>query len=212
MKKASPIKKTTTDYNKKVIKGRSKKSKSTPSGGKFRHSDRIISALASRRVFNKEQRCEKKIIMGLAGILDKKIFGTTLLNMKKKNGTVNYEGQHVWLTSIGEANIDEDALKVPQTNDAMQAKIRNELIKGDKPRKIYDLLLDGQYHTRADLAATLDLPDNKSFGTYTSSLSKVTERNSLNKKQFRLQNMCFPFGRPCSPDPSKAYQEIIIEL
>lgn len=127
MKKASPINKT-TNTKKKIIKGRNKKIKSTASGGKS-HSDRIISALASRRVFNKEQRCEKKIIMGLAGILDKKVFSTTLLNTRKKNGAVDYKGEHVWLTSIGEANIDQDTLNVPQTNDAMQAKIRNELIK-----------------------------------------------------------------------------------
>ena len=68
------------------------------------------------------------------------------------------------------------------------------MIKGTKPREIFDLMLDGEWHSRDELADALNFPNNKSFGTYVSALSKVTERDT--DKKIRLIDMCFPFGRP----------------
>jgi len=67
------------------------------------------------------------------------------------------------------------------------------MIKGKKPREIFDVMLDGGWHSREELAEALNLPNNKSFGTYISALSKVVARDN---KKIRLADFVFPCGRP----------------
>lgn len=164
--------------------------KSTAGGGSSK--DRILQALASQAALNKEKP-DRRLIMGMAVMLNVRSFNTTLLDMKKKTGFIDYDRTSVWLTEKGRAHVGEDALAVPASNDAMQAKIRSEMIKGGKPRQIYDIMLDGEWYTRAELAEKMDVENNRSFGTYISALSKVVKRNG---KQIRLTDLSFPCGRP----------------
>ena len=154
--------------------------------------DRIVHAIASRVAMGEERPC-RKMIMGLALITSPRSFSTTLLNIKKKRGFVGYDRNSVWLTAAGRAYVGPASLAIPQSNDAMQDKIRENMVKGTRARKIYDLLLDGQWHTKAELAAMMNLENNKSFGTTVSSLSKIVERKG---GKIRLVDMAFPCGRP----------------
>ena len=154
--------------------------------------DRILQALASQASCG-NNKPERKVIMAMAVILNVRSFGTTLLDIKKKTGFIDYDKTSVWLTAEGKEHIGEAALAVPATNDAMQDKIRSEMIKGSMPRNIYDIMLDGEWHTRAELAENMGVDNNRSFGTYVSALSKVVERQG---KSIRLSELCFPCGRP----------------
>ena len=156
--------------------------------------DRIVSAVASRRAFG-ETKANRKLIMGLATILNKKSFDTTILNMKKKKNWIDYDKETVWLTKEGEEHVSPDALVVPKNNDDMQEKIRTDMLKGVKrPCEIFNLMLDGRYYTKADLAEAMGMENNKSFGTYMSTLSQVSEREG---GKIRLVDFVFPCGRPC---------------
>ena len=156
--------------------------------------DRILAAIASRQAIG-DVKPERKLIMGLAAITSTGSFGTTLLNMKKKQGWVEYDSKTVWLTEKGTEHVGPSALQVPQTNDAMQARIRQDMIKVAKSREIFDLMLDGAAYSNEELAEKMNLPLNKSFGTYTSGLSQVKEK--VGKNKIRLIDLCFPAGRPC---------------
>ena len=156
--------------------------------------DRIVSAVASRRAFG-ETKANRKLIMGLATILNKKSFDTTILIMKKKKNWIDYDKETVWLTKEGEEHVSPDALVVPKNNDDMQEKIRMDMLKGGKrPCGIFNLMLDGRYYTKADLAEAMGMENNKSFGTYMSTLSQVSEREG---GKIRLVDFVFPCGRPC---------------
>ena len=158
--------------------------------------DRIVNAIASRRAFG-ETKANRKLIMGLATIINKKCFDTTILNMKKKKNWIDYDKETVWLTKEGEEHVSPDALVVPKNNDDMQEKIRMDMIKGGKrSREIFNLMLDGRYYTKADLAEAMGMENNKSFGTYMSALSQITEREG---GKIRLVDFVFPCGRPCDP-------------
>jgi hypothetical protein len=172
----------------------SKKGKKRGSSTTASAADRIINAIASRRAFG-ETKANRKLIIGLATMTNKKSFDTTILNMKKKNGWVDYDKETVWLTQEGEDYAGSKVLVVPKNNDDMQEKIRMDMIKGGKrSREIFDLMVDGRYYTKADLAEAMGMENNKSFGTYMSTLSQVTEREG---GKIRLVDFVFPCGRPC---------------
>jgi hypothetical protein len=158
--------------------------------------DRIVQAIASRVPYG-DTKPTRKMIMGMALVTNKRSFNTTILNIKKKHRWVDYDTDSVWLTQEGKDHVGPDIMSVPANNDAMQDKIRMEVIKGIKPRQIYDFMLDGGWYSRAELAVEMNLPDNKSFGTYISSLSKVVERQN---GRIRLSDMVFPCGRPSDND------------
>ena len=187
-KKASPPKKAKSTVN----TGKGGGGGNGGSAGGEKAADRILKAIASRAAFREEKPC-RKMIMGLAGMANEKSFSTTILNMKNK-GLVEYDRTTIWLTEKGKQEVGEDALAVPQNNDAMQANLRENQVKGKVPRKIFDILLDGRAYGRAELAEMLEMEDNKSFGTYVSALSKVSER--VEGKKIRLKDIAFPCGRP----------------
>lgn len=179
----------TEGSKKKAVKKTAKKSNNA---GGTTSKDRILEAIASRASCG-NNKPDRKVIMGMAVIYNVRSYNTTLLDIKKKTGFIDYDKTSVWLTAKGKEHIGEDALAIPATNDAMQDKIRSEMIKGSMPRKIYDIMLDGEWHTRAELAENMDVENNRSFGTYVSALSKVVEREG---KRIRLSDLCFPCGRP----------------
>ena len=176
----------------KAKANKSKVSRPSSINGKS-SADRIMDAIASRHSLG-DTKPDRQIIMGLAAITSKGSYGTTLLNMKKKLGWVEYDKTSVWFTPAGQEHVGPDAIQVPQNNDAMQAKIRQDMIKVAKSREIFDLMLDGAAYSKEELAEMMNLPVNKSFGTYTSGLSKVSEKVG---KKMRLIDLCFPTGRPC---------------
>ena len=174
---------------KKVTKRSTARSKSTSGATSL---DRIVQAIGTRVTVG-DDRPTRKMIMGMALMTNARSFSTTILNIKKKNGFVDYDRTCVWLTEKGKEYLGADALAVPQSNEFMQAKIREDMIKGSKPRQIFDTMLDGTWWTKEELAEAMDHPNNKSFRTYISALSKVVERDGVN---VRLLDMAFPFGRP----------------
>eukprot|EP00977_Amphora_coffeiformis_P024593 scaffold16355_cov170-Amphora_coffeaeformis.AAC.5 len=153
---------------------------------------RIMKAIASQMAMGKGDKVDRALVQTLALMPSKKSFDTTLLNMKKQD-LVMYDKPTVWLTERGLETVGPEAIQVPTSNDAMLAKLK-EQIKGKKPREIYGILTDGNAYSRAELAAKMKMEDNKSFGTYVSSLSKIVERQG---NQIRLPDIAFPCGRPC---------------
>ena len=164
------------------------------SNQKTTSSGRIIDAIASQMVLGVE-RPSKKVICGLAAITSKGSFQTTLLNMKKKAGLVEYDQETVWLTDKGKKMLPADALRMPQSNDGVQAKLK-EQVKGKMPKRIFDILTDGDAYSREDISSKLGVPNNASLVTYISSLSKVSERVD-GRKKIQLKDIAFPCGRPC---------------
>ena len=170
------------------------------SNEKTTSSKRIIEAIASQMIVGVE-RPSKKVIAGLAAITSKGSFNTTLLNMKKKGGLVEYDKDTVWLTEKGKKMLPSDALRMPQNNDGVQAKLK-EQVKGKVPGLIFDILTDGNAYSREDIASKLGVLNNASLGTYISSLSKVSERVD-GKKKIQLKDIAFPCGRPCEKETTE---------
>ena len=168
------------------------KKKSARSSHSITSTDRIVNAIASKHGLG-DEKPTRKMIMGMALIINKGSFNTTILNLKKKYNRVDYDATSIWLTQEGRDYVGPDVMVVPKNNDGMQDKIRSEMIKGIKPRRIFDLMLDGGWYSRDELATAMKLPNNNSFGTYVSSLSKIVERKS---GKIRLSDMVFPCGRP----------------
>lgn len=158
--------------------------------GKRTSEDRILDALASQLTFGIEA-ADRNTVQSLAAMTNKRSFDTILLNMKKK-GLVTYDSKTASLTDAGVDQIGPEATSVPQSNDAMQAKLR-ELIKQKKSREIFDIMLDGRFYSRSELAEKMCTEDNKSFGTYVSALSKIVDREN---GKIGLKGMAFPCGRP----------------
>ena len=175
---------------KKAKSTAAKKPKKSVGSGGATAATRIMEAVASQKVFGIDD-ADRTVVMGLASMTNKKSFDTTLLNMKNK-GLVTYTKDTVRLTEKGWEEVGPEAANVPKTNDAMQDKLK-ENIKQKKAREIFDILTDGKAYSRKELAAKMDMEDNKSFGTYVSALSKVTEREN---GKIRLMDVAFPVGRP----------------
>lgn len=182
-KKKSPVK-----------KGRaSSSSSSRGGGGGGTHSERILGAVASEHSFGNEP-ADKAVVQGMSMILDKKVFSTVCATMRKA-GLVEYDGTTIALTGLGRALAGEAATPLPATNARFHEKIR-DMLGGKKPRDIFDILSDGQWHSKESIAAALDMEVTKSFGTYLSALSRYTERC---EGGYRLKDSAFPCGRPDGP-------------
>lgn len=164
--------------------------------------DRIVDALALFIKLGKSKPNRKKV-MGVALMTNAGSFATTISTIKKKTAHIDFNANSIWLTETGRDFVRDRKVRLPWKNDGIQQLIRSDLIKGLRPRQIFDVMLDGQWHSRAELAKATCLPDNTSFRTYISSLFKVTERKS--NGSIRLFEFAFPFGRP-SGFPSRCAQ------
>jgi len=164
------------------------------SGGKKEPSVkyRVLIALASQRAMGIEE-VEKEKIFRLACVTNKHTFDTNCASMKKKELIECGEGGTLKLTQKGIAEVGEDAIAVPQTNDDMQAKLK-EQIKVKKAHAIFDLLTDGKAYARSEIAEQLEMEENKTFKTYMSYLSKLVDKVD---GKVRLKDIAFPVGRPC---------------
>ena len=87
---------------------------------------------------------------------------------------------------------ENDLLPVPQTNEDIQAKLK-EQIKQKRAHLIFDLLADGRAYTRAEIADKLGWEENKTFSTYISYLSKMVDKVD---GKVQLSDDAFPFGHP----------------
>ena len=167
------------------------KGKST--GGKLTNKDKILQAIASQHAMGKEKP-DKKMVQGLAGIPDKKIFDTVCGTMKSKDKWISYDKDTIELTEKGRDQVGEEALQVPTNNDALHDKIKEQL-KSKRSREIFDILADGRAYSKEEIAKRMGVELNKSFGTYLSGLSNHTERVEGGK--YRLKDDVFLVGRPC---------------
>jgi hypothetical protein len=154
---------------------------------------KIMYAIASQYALGKDKP-DKKIVQGIAGIADRKIFNTVCATMQNKQGWIVYDKTCVEFTDEGRSLVPEDALEVPTNNDALHDKIKASL-KQKGSRVIFDFLADGNWRSKNEIAEHLGKdPTNRSFGTYLSGICKCSEK--VNEK-YRLKDECFLVGRPC---------------
>jgi len=181
--KKSPAKKAPKKPAKKKSFG------AAPSGT---NKERILKAIASRAALG-EERSSRKTIMGMALITSEKSFANVIPDLKKRDGFVDYDAKWIWLTQTGRNHIGEDALAIPTDNGPMQDKIRSDMLKSKKAREIFDIMLDGHWYTRRELAEKMDQDYNKGFQNAVGSLSKIVGKDG---DKIRLADICFPSGRP----------------
>lgn len=152
----------------------------------------ILDAIASQYAAGKD-KADKKVVQGLAG-MDKKVFDTVCGTMKKKDQWVVYDKDTIELTEEGREQVDPEKMKKAATNDELHERNKEQL-KHKKSREIYDIMKDGRYYSKEGLAEAIGLENNKSFGTYLSGLSKLSEKKD---GKYRLKDDCFLCGpRPC---------------
>lgn len=194
----SVTKRTSPDKKHAAVKaGKSPKKASSPSrtskvsGGT--NADRILKAIAFLNAHG-TARPDKKSVQVASQILDNKVFATVCATMKNK-GTIIYDRTTMQLTELGREQVGEGALLLaqPPTNDTFHDRIKGTFKSGIS-RSIFDILADGGYHTKDEIAQKLNIENNKSFGTYLSALSKYT--NKGNNGTYSLKDTAFPFGRP----------------
>ncbi len=163
----------------------------TPNGPGGTHLERILKAIASAHALG-NARPEKKAVQVTSMILDNKVFGTVCATMKNK-GLIVYDRTTIQLTEAGRANVGEEALAQPATNETFHDMIK-KTFKSKMSRAIFDVLVDGGNHSKDEIAQTLNIENNKSFCTYLSALSKYTEK--CNNGTYSLNDIAFPLGRP----------------
>lgn len=187
MAKKSITNKSTVKASKKpVAKNKPKKQSGNSS------KDRIVQAIASRVVFG-DDKPSRKMIMGIAQIKSDKSFANTIADLKIKGKLVAYDKDSIWLTEKGRSYVGKEALSPPENNEAMHVLLKDTL-KGKKPKDIFDLLSNGEWWTRSEIADELgDDESKKGFKNAVSTLSKLVEKNG---GKSRLLDMCFPCGRP----------------
>lgn len=186
--KKSPIK----TSKKPTVKKAPTSKKSTARAPGDSNKDRILKAIASRMVFGEDQP-SKTLIIQLAQIGSPKSFANTIASLKIKENLVMYDKDSIWLTDEGKDYVGEEAFAAPQSNDDMHNRVR-ETLKGGKAKKIFDFMLDGKWHSRAEIADHLgDDPTKKGFQNAIGSLSKHVEKKG---KSCRLLDYLFPAGRP----------------
>lgn len=130
---------------------------------------------------------------------------TTLLNIKKKKGYVDYDKSCAWLTEEGwEFAQKEYGDKVSKQLD--QSSIHSTLIQMHKltgaKLRIFELLKDSKEPMSIEvLMEHVGLSNQKSFLTYMSALNSagltqsVVESGTKIKKYRLVEATCFPLGR-----------------
>ena len=186
-KKITTVNKSTVKASKKPV-AKNKPKKQSGNNNK----DRIVQAIASLVVCG-DDKPSRKVVMGIAQIKSDKSFANTIANMKIKEKLVAYDKDAIWLTEKGRGYVGEEALAPPENNEAMHDMLKDTL-KGKKPKEIFDLLSNGEWWTRAEIADELgDDESKKGFKNAASTLSKLVEKKG---GKSRLLDMCFPCGRP----------------
>ena len=82
------------------------------------------------------------------------------------------------LTEEGKKELGEETMKILSTNQGVLAKLRGLLSK--KPEKrVLDVLSDGKFYDKEEVAEVMNQPCNRSFATYVSALSKLVVASLL---------------------------------
>ena len=175
-----------------ATKSTPKKKASTGKKGGTSNKQRILDAIASQYATGKD-KADKKLVLGLTG-MDKKVFDTVCGTMKKNEKWVIYNKDTIELTKEGKQQVDPEKLKKATTNDDLHERNKEQL-KHKKSREIYDIMTDGRWYSKKELAEAIGVEANKSFGTYHSGISKFTDKKD---GKSRLNDDCFLCGpRPC---------------
>jgi hypothetical protein len=177
----------------------SKKPSTAVSTGKSKKQsmkDRILANLASQHALGKKW-VDKQALASLCTATNLHTFDTTC-SLLKKGELVDTDGSKFQLTEDGLEKVGPDAAKPPVDNTEAQDMLKENLQGGNKTKNMFDLLTDGRYHSRTEIAKHVQMdPDAKTFKTYISYLSKLVEKTDDGKK-CRLKDNAFPCGRPCN--------------
>ena len=97
------------------------------------------------------------------------------------------------ITELGMEQVDP--IDIPTSNEEAQQKIIEKL-KGTKPRRIFDYLLDGKPHRKVDIMVAVDCTNPSTFAPMMSrELKKHGYIEYPEKGRVQLTDVCFPFGR-----------------
>ena len=148
------------------------------------------------------ERPSRKLVSQLSGYPENSL-STILLNIKKKDGHVEYEKDSAWLTESGwQEALDKygDQLGQAFDNDTVHDSLcAMHSLKGAK-LKIFNLLTDGSAKSYEEVMKLIGCSNAKSFGTYASALNSAGLTESIVeggvKKLQLVESNCFPFGRP----------------
>ena len=115
----------------------------------------------------------------------------------KQQGLIEYpSGSTVSLSSKGIASLPHTISK-PKNNDEMKMRLLG-VVRSPKAQEVYNYLVDGKIHNRADLALAVGYTNIKSAG-FTKVLSKLGGLGIIhypNSQSVQLTDIAFPYGRP----------------
>ena len=128
----------------------------------------------------------------------KMVFDGDIKNLIERNLIEEHSnGALIKFTTLGEQKAG--ALPRPATNTE-QLSVLRETIKDDNAKMIFDVLSDGQCHSRWEFQDAVGPGVSSSaLGNLIASLGRMTERDD-GGREFRLKNHAFPEGRPDGAD------------
>jgi predicted transcriptional regulator len=127
-------------------------------------------------------------------------FPSLICRMIKKGlierGSGGGDGGSTTTIKITELGMEQvDPIDIPTSNEEAQRKIKEKL-KGNKPRRIFEYLLDGKPHKKVDIMVAVDCTNPSTFAPMMSrELKKHGYIEYPEKGMVQLTDVCFPFGR-----------------
>ena len=160
------------------------------SGGGISAPQKILNYILTLEKTTGNPTVDRKMIATLSGVKSN-TFPVTISGMKKK-GLIEYSKDTMNLTDIGRAKAN--VTDMPD-NSSTQEELKKKHKIGGKQAVMFDILLDGHEHDRAEIATKVGYTNKKSFAVALSNLKK-TGLLEYDKTTIKLTDVCFPFGRP----------------
>jgi hypothetical protein len=160
---------------------------------------RVLNAtaiLAARKGCNEVPRSQ---VQAMIGNTSKSGFASLLSGMKKQMELISYPDKDTMaLTDAGREHADMTDEILMTTNQGLLEKAKQD-VKGKKGKELFDILSDGQMHTRAECAERLGYEKPAQMASLMSVMKSqcVLEycKDEEGNQALKLPDSLFPFGR-----------------
>ena len=152
---------------------------------------RILDCVLLHETMHNESNAPRQKVMSASGVKSS-TFPVTISGMKKK-GLIEYDKEFIRLTEEGRAQANPAA--VPIDNKTAQDEIREKHKVGGKAALLFDILVDGCTHDRAEIQTAIGCDNKATFSVMICNLKKK-EIIEYDKTTIRMTDLCFPLGRP----------------
>ena len=154
--------------------------------------EKVLSTLVRLHDIQKIEEVPKDRVMKTAQILPK-TFAPMISRMVNKKKLVEYGSSSgtIKITALGREAAPEGDIDIPTSNEEYQRQILEKLT--GKPKKIFEILMDGQVHTKQSIMEKIDCTKMSTFSPMVSRiLKKEGYIEYVGKNGMKLSQDCYP--------------------